>query len=144
MRTLQVGADMAVGLLEVEGAPSGDSQWNLHPALVDSAFHLLGAVMLLQSHSNDRVYVPLGIDEVLLVGRAPSRAWACARLRESQPGSPLRIADLRLEDDSGNLIAMLTGLRIQEVSTEVARARGRCGLQRCADVRGFLETRYGR
>jgi acyl transferase domain-containing protein/acyl carrier protein len=123
VRALQVGAGIATGLLEVEGTASSDSQWNLHPALLDSAIHLIGAVMFSEPKGSERVFAPVGIDKVLVVRRAPARAWASARLRDAQPGSPLRIADLRLEDDSGNLIALVTGLKLREVNAEsLARA----------------------
>ncbi len=121
VRSLVVGKGESAGVLEVTDTDS--THWSLHPALVDAAFHLIGAVLLGEAPTTERVYVPIGIDEVRVTGRASARLQAAARVREAQSDPGVRTADVTLEDDEGRPVAELIGLRLREISPEsLARA----------------------
>jgi acyl transferase domain-containing protein/aryl carrier-like protein len=115
VRELHAGAGEAVGLLELaESAPP----WTLHPALLDSAFHLLGAGLLTAPGPSDPVYVPIACEEIQVMGPVPRRVWATARLREVAAGAAVRVADLRLEDERGAVVATVRGLQLRAVTAD--------------------------
>ena len=123
LRELRVGVRESVGLLVLELPAVDRSQWLVHPALLDAAFHLVGAA-LLASHPDadpEQVYLPIAIDEVLVNRQASSRVWASARLREAVAGASLVVADLRLEDEAGELLATVRGLQLRCATGETLR-----------------------
>jgi acyl transferase domain-containing protein/NADPH:quinone reductase-like Zn-dependent oxidoreductase len=124
LRALHIGDDEAVGLLEV--AAAGDrTSWMLHPALLDAAFHVLGGVLLGQAGSgqDSQVYVPIGLDEVHVAEAVSGRVWVAGRVRAAGPDRSVRVADLRLEDESGRFVASVMGLRLRQVTAQsLARA----------------------
>jgi len=121
VRSLVVGKGESAGVLEVTDTDS--AHYSLHPALVDAAFHLIGAVLLGEASKTERVYVPIGIDEVRVTGRGSARLQAAARVRDAQSDPGVRAADVTLEDDEGRPVAELIGLRLREISPEsLARA----------------------
>ena len=130
VRKLHTGDDGAVGLIEAPplvDAPTLDDAtgWLLHPSILDAAFHLLGANLLAAdpADSSGRVYLPIAIEEVRLVAAVPSpaRVWATARVRDTTSDPTVRIADLRLEDDAGTLIAIVSGLQLRAVTPATLR-----------------------
>jgi acyl transferase domain-containing protein/NADPH:quinone reductase-like Zn-dependent oxidoreductase/aryl carrier-like protein len=121
VRSLVLGKGESAGVLEV--TDTDIAHYSLHPALVDAAFHLIGAVLLGEAPKTERVYVPIGIDEVRVTGRASARLQAAARVRDAQSDPGVRTADVTLEDDEGRPVAELIGLRLREISPEsLARA----------------------
>ena len=124
LRALHVGRDEAVGLLELV-ASSDRTAWMLHPALLDAAFHVLGVALSSQQTSgeHDRVYVPIGIEQVQVASAAPARLWVAGRVRAAEADGSVRVADLRLEDESGQFVASVMGLQLRQVTADsLARA----------------------
>ncbi len=123
LRELRIGDDEAIGLLEL-ASPDDGVRWNLHPALLDAAFHVLGGILRRQAGGeDDRVYVPIGIDEVHVTAPIPGQVWVAGRVRGAGADRSVRVADLRLEDGSGQFLASVSGLRLRQVTAEsLARA----------------------
>jgi acyl transferase domain-containing protein/acyl carrier protein len=122
VRALHVGVSEAVGELE---APTDDgTTWMLHPAILDSAFHVVGAALIASqtSDATESVYLPVGIDEIFVNGPAPRRVRVTARVRDNA-GPGVHVADLRMEDENGNAVATVTGLQLRAVTPDtLARA----------------------
>jgi acyl transferase domain-containing protein/NADPH:quinone reductase-like Zn-dependent oxidoreductase/acyl carrier protein len=116
LRTLHVGEDVSMGLIEIASPDPHAGHWVLHPALLDAAFHLLGALLLGEGEHGTQVFVPVGIDALMVVSAGQRRVWATARLRAAASNSTVRLADLRLEDEDGRLVASVRGLRLHAVT----------------------------
>ncbi|MEK7325929.1 MAG: polyketide synthase dehydratase domain-containing protein, partial [Chloroflexota bacterium] len=98
---------------------AGDvSSYHLHPALLDSCFQLLGA--MLEGQTSD-VYLPVGMDSLQVVDRAGAHVWARASLRPVGGAKEALTGDLELFDESGQLVAELHGLRLKRATREALR-----------------------
>ena len=98
-------------------ARSGSASFLLHPALLDSAFQLLGAA-LAGTGTND-LFVPVAIESLSVQRAGCLSASARAQVRPAATFAPESyIADLTLTDDSGSLIAELSGLGMKRVQRE--------------------------
>ncbi|MEK7325120.1 MAG: polyketide synthase dehydratase domain-containing protein, partial [Chloroflexota bacterium] len=107
---------------DVDDVPS----YHLHPALLDSCLHLLGAALLpkevlesVEAQSGD-IYLPVGIGQLRVYSRARSRVWSQATI---QPGENKETysGSVRLFDESGALTAELDGLVVKRASREILR-----------------------
>ena len=98
--------------------------FHLHPALADACFQILGAALPAEAAGDpDAVYLLVDIDKLVLRGTAQP-AWSHVRLRST--GSPeTLVADFRLFDGSGALLADVSGLRLKRASREALRAATR-------------------
>jgi acyl transferase domain-containing protein/acyl carrier protein len=136
LRTLQVGRDAAFGLIEVSGAGDGPGPFVLHPALLDAAIHVVGAALVetLPAGTPDPVFMPLGIEEVRVVAAVPPRVRATAVVRPGSAGSALLVADLRLDDEAGNAVALVRGVQL--------RLATRAALERALAVPGIRTHAY--
>jgi acyl transferase domain-containing protein/acyl carrier protein len=115
------GVDEVVGEVRLPEpyAAEADRYW-LHPALFDSCFHLLGAALEKEEASVERsIYLPIGADRVEVFERAGHQVWCHARLKRD--GEGLLSGDLQLFDQTGRLIAHLTGLHLRRASRETLR-----------------------
>jgi acyl transferase domain-containing protein/acyl carrier protein len=100
-----------------------DSDYTLHPALLDSALQPLNAI-LPQEADNAACYLPVGVD-VLRVHRASgSRLWSHVLLRPAT-GTETLMADVALFDDEARLVAELSGLRLKRSGLEALRRLAR-------------------
>jgi acyl transferase domain-containing protein/NADPH:quinone reductase-like Zn-dependent oxidoreductase/acyl carrier protein len=114
---------LAVGRIEV---PAAGTTMLLHPAALDACFHVLGALVVERNPSLEKVYLPIGVDEINVAHSGGGSFWCALRVREAGDDDTVIVADLRLEGDDGATIATLTGLRVREASAEtLRRALGR-------------------
>lgn len=124
LRSIAVEGSEATGKLEVpagEAPPS--SRWIVHPALLDGAFQLLGALLQKsRRQAGGNVYLPIGVDEMQVEGAVGPVARAVIRLRGPSVPSETLAADLQLLDDRGRALARISGLHLR-AATPVALAR---------------------
>ena len=127
LHELHVGATEAVGRISLaRGVTLPTESWLLHPAQLDACFHVIGARLAAEQLVGDAdvVYLPIGIDALTLAQAAPAEMNCVATLRASVAGQEsLRVADLRLETVSGDLIATISGLRDRK-STRLNSSHG--------------------
>ncbi|MFO1456194.1 MAG: type I polyketide synthase [Steroidobacteraceae bacterium] len=127
LRTLEVGTRWASGFIENgAGSEQDPSGWVLHPATLDGAFHLLGALLEPTGDATGAtIFVPVGVDEIRAEGVVRGRLRATATLREKSTADGLVVADLALEDAAGAPLATIRGLQLRAVTAEsLARAVG--------------------
>ena len=93
-----------------------------HPALMDACLQVIG-VAAGDSVGGSRLYVPLGVDRVVL-HRAPAETLLSeARLR---PGAgDVLVADVRIRDEAGEPVADLEGVRLKRVEGALVRPAAR-------------------
>jgi acyl transferase domain-containing protein/acyl-CoA synthetase (AMP-forming)/AMP-acid ligase II/acetylornithine/succinyldiaminopimelate/putrescine aminotransferase/acyl carrier protein len=99
--------------------------FQLHPAILDASFHVLGAAMPEQSatDSGDSAFVPVGVDELRVFSRPGGRLWSHAVLRgDPQLRGNLVEGDVRLLDEQGSVIAEVIGLRLQRLPIQMGKS----------------------
>jgi acyl transferase domain-containing protein/NAD(P)-dependent dehydrogenase (short-subunit alcohol dehydrogenase family)/acyl carrier protein len=93
----------------------------IHPALLDSCFHLLGAALPIEDVQN--AYLLIGIDRFALLTAPPTRFWNHTVLRPGAgSGSEVFSGDIRLYDDDGRMVAEILGLHLKR-ATALSMAR---------------------
>ncbi len=102
------------------------SNYFMHPALLDACIHLLGAAIPgvgdLESEENDIVYVPVGCHSIqsLITGRAS--VWGHILLQPmEQPRQKTLVGDLTLLDETGTVVTIMQGLKLQQVNRQSLR-----------------------
>ena len=110
---IHVGDGEAIGEVQLPEAEVATAvRYGIHPALLDAALQVLGAVAVAATDDDEAVYLPVAIDRVTLHRAGATRAWSHARLREVAPGVPTLTADVLVADDKGAAIATVEGLRL--------------------------------
>lgn len=105
-----------------ESVQVGASKYQVHPALLDSAFQVLhGPVATLTQADVTAVpedaYIPVGVDQVRFYQPAnPEETWCYAHLQAPEPDSDGRLrGNLSLFDTDGQVLLEIEGLRLQKL-----------------------------
>jgi len=120
LRTLRVEGAEASGRIVIPSAELHSSkEWLLHPALLDGAFHLLGA-LLRERHGEaaQQVYLPIAVDEIVVERAAGGGCIATARLRPTAAATGVMVADLQLSDDEGRTLGRISGLQLRAATPD--------------------------
>ncbi|HYI14369.1 MAG TPA: polyketide synthase dehydratase domain-containing protein, partial [Thermomicrobiales bacterium] len=109
----------ALGLMELPDTLTADiGTYDVHPALLDSCFHLLGAA--LHDDQREHTYLMIAIDHFRVHRKPGARFWNHVTLHD--PETPHRetfSGDLRLYDEDGTLLAEALGLHLKLASPEM-------------------------
>ena len=89
-----------------------------HPALMDACLQVIG-VAAGDAVGGSRLYVPLGVDRVVLHRAPPETLLSEARLRPG--GGDVLVADVRISDEAGEPVADLEGVRLKRVEGALVR-----------------------
>ncbi|MDJ0515594.1 MAG: SDR family NAD(P)-dependent oxidoreductase [Trichodesmium sp. MO_231.B1] len=81
------------------------ADYQLHPALLDSAFQMI--LYAITETETDKTYLPVGVEKFKVYGQTISHVWAIVEIRENS-----LTADIHLVDNEGTLLAEIEGLRI--------------------------------
>jgi acyl transferase domain-containing protein/NADPH:quinone reductase-like Zn-dependent oxidoreductase/acyl carrier protein len=111
VRELWRAEGAACGRIELERVAEAKSGWCLHPALLDSCFHTLGALF----GSTANTYLPVGFERVRLY-RAAADAVRCRTAIEG--GDPVWSGALAIFDAAGQTIAELDGITIRRADRD--------------------------
>ena len=108
----------ALGRLELSAdAPGVREAYNIHPALLDAAFHVLGGALLSTDSARADVFLPIGADAIRWLRPAGSALWVGVQV---SPGDDpdVRVVDIALENDAGELVGVIEGLEVRRVDRE--------------------------
>jgi NADPH:quinone reductase-like Zn-dependent oxidoreductase/NAD(P)-dependent dehydrogenase (short-subunit alcohol dehydrogenase family)/SAM-dependent methyltransferase len=89
--------------------------YRIHPALLDAALQVVTAA-LFREEELDRsrdTYMPVSVERYRLLTTPARELWSHVVIRSAAMTAP--IADLRLYDDGGRLVAEIEGLRLRRV-----------------------------
>lgn len=100
--------------------------FTLPPTLLDGALHSL-AVGLLRN-DDDNLYLPVGIGKVDVLQAIENEAWCHARWKQSE--GKLRTADITLFAESGQVLATIEDLQVQQISRAALRQLSGAGSER--------------
>tara|TARA_R110002096_G_scaffold189337_1_gene369900 strand:- start:2298 stop:8939 length:6642 start_codon:yes stop_codon:yes gene_type:complete len=90
----------------------------IHPALLDSCFHLLGVLSF--SDDDAQPYLLIAIDRLRALASLPDRLWVHARL-DANAASQTVTANMSLYDDEGRQCAAIDGIHLRRASSEQLR-----------------------
>ena len=125
---LACGDGEALGRIQVPDqlvtAEDPYQDYYIHPAALDACFQvLIGAVPdVLQSRETSGLYVPVGIDSIRIKQRPGTRFLVHARI-SGHSANQLE-GDIRLVDDDGSTLVVITGFRCQRMTSVRADAVG--------------------
>jgi acyl transferase domain-containing protein/NADPH:quinone reductase-like Zn-dependent oxidoreductase/short-subunit dehydrogenase/ubiquinone/menaquinone biosynthesis C-methylase UbiE/acyl carrier protein len=110
-----LGDDEALGDIRVPDAIFEEAaDYNLHPAVLDSAFQvLIGAMLSRATPGEDGLYLPVGIERISVYGRPGRRLWSHARISKAGPNG--LDGTITLVDEAGLVIAEVQALRCWRV-----------------------------
>ncbi|AFY78333.1 polyketide synthase family protein [Pleurocapsa sp. PCC 7327] len=108
----------ALGWIRIpETLASEVSIYQFHPVLLDACFQVIFAT--LPEALKSETYLPVGLERLFLYRHPRATVWSHVRLRPLNSANPETIiADLRLFDDTGNLVAQIDGLSSKRASRE--------------------------
>jgi acyl transferase domain-containing protein len=106
IQQLWKGSKQAVGKIKlspelVEQA----TDYQLHPALLDAAFQVIGAAM--EEIDSDQIYLPVGMKKMRVYCNPKKEVWAIISIK----GQALE-SDITLVDEQGILVAQIEGLKL--------------------------------
>ncbi|HVK63791.1 MAG TPA: SDR family NAD(P)-dependent oxidoreductase [Polyangium sp.] len=124
---LWIGTGEVIGRVRLpeEGVEEA-SAYQLHPALLDACFQVLGGLWLDQESAagKEKVHVSVGVERTRFEGRPGPALWVHGRLREAEGnGEEGFTADLRLLDDDGHVVGEAVGLRVKPLSPSAKALR---------------------
>lgn len=97
-------------------------QYQIHPALLDACFQILAAALSADSSETD-LYMPVGLDSFHIYEQPGSQLWSYVKIEsemgfEQQNGKPRETFSgvIRLLNETGQIIAEATGLRLKRAS----------------------------
>jgi len=107
----------ALGRIELPEALLREANnYGIHPAFLDSCFHLVGAP--LNQDDLEVAYLLIGIDSFRLYQQPPAKLWAYTRLASGGATQETFGGDILLFDDNGVLIAEAAGLQLKRAGRE--------------------------
>ncbi|HLF25328.1 MAG TPA: type I polyketide synthase [Anaerolineae bacterium] len=122
IRQLWRGEGAAVGQIALSAtlAPEA-SLYQIHPALLDACFQLLGAALPDTYATDTTVYVPVGLEEFRVYRPGQAQVWGQARVDADVEGAEVLTGEVRLFDETGLVVAEISGLRLKRASRGAIR-----------------------
>ena len=106
-----------------ESSLSGDSEFVLHPSVLDSALQAtLGLMPAGLDGGAGPLLVPFSLDAIRIADRTPQRGWAYVRPAASLEEPAGRKFDLEISDEAGRVCISLRGLFLRELTQMSALA----------------------
>ena len=114
----------AVASIELPAGHAADG-YTMHPALLDSCFHVLLAALPggAAAFTGRHFYLPVSIDRVAALRPAGTAVWAHARLRPMEGDQPEAFTgDITVFDAAGEVLASIAGLTAKRATADAVRA----------------------
>ncbi len=105
----------ALGLARLPGTANDGARYQIHPALLDSCFHVIGAaVATTLGDQNGDVFVPIAAEQLCLYQPGLSAVWCEATvLGEVQANATTVSVGLRLYNEAGAIVATIERLDLK-------------------------------
>jgi acyl transferase domain-containing protein len=106
VRQLWSSPNGALGRIELPAdAPGARDPYNIHPALLDAAFQVMGGALLSADSVRGDVFLPIGADAIRWLRPAGRALWVGIKVNAGDDPD-VRIVDIALEDDGGEASSM--------------------------------------
>ncbi|AFZ33410.1 polyketide synthase (plasmid) [Gloeocapsa sp. PCC 7428] len=86
-----------------------DTNYRLHPVLLDAAFQAIGAAV----NEELSIYLPVGLEKLVVYKNAPRSLWSYVQVYTTNAPGSLK-ADVQLIAASGELVATISGLHLRQ------------------------------
>lgn len=116
IRALWRGEKGGLGQIQLPEA-AAEPGYALHPALLDSCFQVLGAV-LEETEGETDAFLPVAVESLTLYRPAPDRVWVRVEV-ETTANQQQISAQLTLLDETGELVAQVEGLTLKRVPQQL-------------------------
>ena len=101
-----------------ESLQNSNASYQIHPALLDGCLQVLAAA--LNSSVEHTIYLPAGCRQIRFISKPGQSVWSHVILHpDFDAGADTLTADIKLFDDSGEIVAELIGFRLQRTSRQV-------------------------
>ena len=105
----------ALGWIRMPALAIDSSVYQLHPVLLDACFQVVFAA--LPQAAKSETYLPVGLERLRVYRRPGQNLWSHVCLRPvNGSNQQILIADLRLFDETGNLVIQVDGLSSKRAS----------------------------
>jgi acyl-CoA synthetase (AMP-forming)/AMP-acid ligase II len=111
------GSEEALGRIEAPTELGDLDSYRLHPAILDAAFHVLGAALRNHPAVGGSLFLPARVASLRLRGRPTRRLWAHAAVSgvEHQDTGDLLRGDVTLFNEGGDRVAQVRGLTLRRL-----------------------------
>jgi len=110
IQQLWQGDNQALGQIVIDSEITNEHD-QLHPALLDSCFQLIGAA----TENQSGVFLPVSLKSLHLYKTSNNQVWAEVKIKQTDDVQLLK-ADLTLANDKGELVAKIMDLSLQYLS----------------------------
>ena len=116
--SLRAGANLAVAKIKLpQGLVEEAGDYQCHPALLDAALQIIYHV--LPETSNEKTYLPVGIDKLEIYARPGLELWAIASLTAPEGKGTENISvQVTLASPEGEIVALVEGLRVKQATPQ--------------------------
>ncbi|UQA61055.1 type I polyketide synthase [Polyangium aurulentum] len=121
VQALWLGAGEALGRLHVPGDDAGGAAYAVHPALLDSSFQVLAALLHDPALPEGSTYLPAGLQRMRVARRPGKGAFGHARIRSR--GGEMAVGDVALLEEDGTVVLSIEGLELRRVDASKALPR---------------------
>lgn len=138
LQEARYGESEALGTLKLSREAAGDTDWILHPALLDIATGF--AMDIVPGYTNDDVWVPVSYDAIHVFDALPDELLSWVRVR--QGATDFALFDVDLARPNGEVVAQVRGFSMRRIEGSVfglAKPPTRADVE-MADQRGEERT----
>ena len=97
--------------------PGRRDPYNIHPALLDAAFQVMGGALLSTDSARGDVFLPIGAEAIRWLRPAGRALWVGIKVNAGDDPD-VRIVDIALENDEGELVGVIDGLQVRRVNRD--------------------------
>jgi acyl transferase domain-containing protein/acyl carrier protein len=98
------------------------ARYLLHPVLWDGAIQV--ALALLPDAEAHATYLPIGVERIAHYRPGESEIWCRVQVRQTGQSAGVQTADIAVYDASGNAVADIRGLTLQQTEASALQAQG--------------------
>ncbi|MEB3341934.1 SDR family NAD(P)-dependent oxidoreductase [Okeania sp.] len=91
-------------------------EYNIHPVMLDSALQVIFNALPVEDNDSQQTYLPVGVDKLTIYNPAESSMYAYGSVDGAGAGNWK--ADVILGNESGKIVAKISGLRVKAASKE--------------------------
>ena len=116
---LWIGKEEVLCQLTVPQTVLDATKYQLHPALIDSCFQSVAALILNLSNDKNETFVPFTVEKFTFYNPPqPGLLWCYTRGSKDKQSDEKLKADIQLFDQHGQLVAQVTGFEVRKANPE--------------------------
>ena len=109
----------AAGRAVLPAVVADAARYQLHPALLDACFHVLGAAIVDPAAAGDDMYVPVAVHGLRIERHGATDVWCAVRITDRTANDTLITARVDLYDPEGEPVASIEQLEVRHTTRAV-------------------------